>query len=78
MNWSVMYGFIPFYVSAILALAMALGYKAIHKRWGRRSPLAGRPIGKSPGQELVGRISGNKSGVITTFCAKFRYGYGQS
>lgn len=64
MDWSVIYGFIPFYVSALLALALAIGYKAMHKRRQRRSPLAGRQVGKLPGQELVERISDHESDLM--------------
>lgn len=52
-----MIGLAPFFISFGAALIFALTYKAIAKRTSRRSPLAGRKVGKLPGQALVERIS---------------------
>lgn len=62
--WSGIVGFVPFFVSAGLALALALSYKAYARRTARRSPLAGRKVGRLPGQELVERISSHETDLI--------------
>lgn len=62
--WSGMLGLAPFYASVILALAFAIGYKALNRRRNRRSPLAGRKIGNIPGQALVDRVSDQESDVL--------------
>ena len=63
--WSGMIGLIPFFLSAGFALAFALAYKAAAKRLSRRSPLAGRKVGKLPGQELVERIFSHETDLLT-------------
>jgi hypothetical protein len=62
--WSGMIGLLPFLLSAGFALAFALGYKAAARRLSRRSPLAGRKVGKLPGQELVERISSHETDLV--------------
>lgn len=62
--WSGIVGFIPFFVSAGLALVLALSYKAYAQRTARRSPLAGRKIGRLPGQELVERVSSHETDLL--------------
>ena len=63
-GWSSVVGLVPFFVSAFLALAFALSYKAIAHRRSRRSPLAGRKIGKLPGQALVDRIADHETDLL--------------
>lgn len=62
--WAGIIGFIPFFVSAGLALALALSYKAYASRTARRSPLAGRKVGRLPGQELVERVSSHEADLL--------------
>jgi hypothetical protein len=65
MHLSDYYGLIPFFGSALLAIACALTFKAWFKRYRRRSPLQGRKVGKLPGQELVERVSHHDTEVMT-------------
>lgn len=62
--WSSVIGLVPFFVSMGAALAIAIFYKAVSRRTRRRSPLAGRKIGKLPGQELVERISDQENDMM--------------
>jgi hypothetical protein len=62
--WSGLIGLVPFLLSSGLALAFALSYKAASKRISRRSPLAGRKVGKLPGQELVERVSSLEADLL--------------
>lgn len=62
--WSGLIGLLPFFISSSAALIFALSYKAIAKRRERRSPLAGRKIGKLPGQALVERISDHEGDLM--------------
>lgn len=62
--WSGILGLAPFLLSSGLALAFALSYKALSKRASRRSPLAGRKIGKLPGQELVERVTSLETDLL--------------
>lgn len=62
--WSGLLGLLPFFVSALLALSFALAYKSVSRRWSRRSPLAGRRVGKLPGQALVDRISDHETDLL--------------
>jgi hypothetical protein len=55
--WASVIGLLPFFISMGAALAIAIAYKAVSGRRRRRSPLAGRKVGKLPGHELVERIS---------------------
>jgi hypothetical protein len=64
MTLSMFYGFLPFFLSAGIALALALTYKATRKRYQRRSPLHGRKVGKLPGEELVVRISHHETELL--------------
>jgi hypothetical protein len=62
--WSGLIGLLPFVLSAGFALTFALTYKAAARRLSRRSPLAGRKVGKLPGQELVERISSLETDLL--------------
>jgi hypothetical protein len=62
--WSGLIGLVPFLLSSGLALAFALSYKAASKHISRRSPLAGRKVGKLPGQELVERVSSLEADLL--------------
>ncbi|QNP39674.1 nuclease-related domain-containing protein [Lysobacter solisilvae (ex Woo and Kim 2020)] len=62
--WSGLIGLAPFALSAGLALTFALAYKALNRRMSRRSPLAGRKVGKLPGQELVERVSDHETDLL--------------
>lgn len=62
--WSGLIGLAPFLLSAVLALAFALSYKAASRRMSRRSPLAGRKVGKLPGQELVERVAAHETDLL--------------
>jgi hypothetical protein len=62
--WSSFIGLAPFYVSAASAVAFAMAYKAAARWRSRRSPLAGRKVGKLPGQELVERISSYETDLL--------------
>ena len=66
MEWKQYLGLAPFFLSASLALALALSYRALKKRWARRSPLASRQIGHVPGQQLVERISDHETEILTS------------
>lgn len=63
--WSGMIGFLPFVLSSGFALAFAFTYKAVSRRMSRRSPLAGRKVGKLPGQELVERVASLDVDLLT-------------
>jgi hypothetical protein len=60
-----MIGLLPFFVSFSAALIFALAYKALSKRLSRRSPLAGRKVGKLPGQALIERISDHEADLMS-------------
>lgn len=62
--WSGLIGLAPFLLSVVLALAFALSYKAASRRMSRRSPLAGRKVGKLPGQELVERVAAHETDLL--------------
>lgn len=62
--WSGVLGLAPFFASVFLALAFAIGYKALNHRRNRRSPLAGRKIGNIPGQALFDRVSDQEADVL--------------
>lgn len=64
MDFKPFYGLVPFFVSSLLALALALSYKAFKRRRDRRSPLASRQIGHVPGQQLVARVSDHEMDMI--------------
>lgn len=64
MQLSQFYGFVPFLASALLALVLALSFKAIRKRLQRRSPLADRKLGHVPGQQLVERLTHHEGEVM--------------
>lgn len=66
MEWKQYLGLAPFFLSAFLALALALSYRALKKRRRRRSPLASRQIGHVPGQQLVERISDHETEILTS------------
>lgn len=61
-----MIGLVPFYLSFGAALISAIAYKALARRRSRRSPLAGRKVGKLPGQALVERISDHDGDLMTS------------
>jgi hypothetical protein len=69
--WSGVIGLVPFYASFGAALICALAYKALAKRRSRRSPLAGRKVGKLPGQALVERISDHDDDLTTSVMVMF-------
>jgi hypothetical protein len=64
--WSGIIGLLPFFLSSGFALAFAFAYKAASRRLSRRSPLAGRKVGKLPGQELVERVSSLDVDLLTS------------
>jgi len=64
MVWKQFLGLAPFFLSALLALAAALSYRALAKRRARRSPLATRQVGHVPGQQLVERISDHETEML--------------
>lgn len=64
--WSGMIGLVPFFLSSGFALTFAFVYKAASRRLSRRSPLAGRKVGKLPGQELVERVSSLDVDLLTS------------
>lgn len=64
MQWKAFLGFLPFFLSTGLALALALSYKALKKRRERRSPLADKQIGHVPGQQLVTRMSDHETEIL--------------
>ena len=61
MAWKQLYGILPFFVSSLLALSLALTYKLLKRRLSRRSPLASKQIGHVPGQQLVTRMSDHQT-----------------
>lgn len=66
MDWTALYGLLPFTLSALLALALAISYKLLKKLRARRSPLATKHIGHVPGQQLVTRISDHETEMLTS------------
>lgn len=66
MDWTALYGLLPFALSAFLALALALSYKLLKKLRARRSPLATKHIGHVPGQQLVTRMSDHETEMLTS------------
>jgi len=64
MQWSAFYGVLAFFLSAFLALAMALSFKAMKKRYSRRSPFAARQVGHVPGQQLVARLTDHQIEMV--------------
>lgn len=71
MNWSQLLGVVPFVASATLALACAIGVRVLHARMARRSPLAGRRVGKLPGQALVERVSDHETEMVTSLMVMY-------
>lgn len=66
MDWTAFYGVLPFFLSAFLALALALTYKVLKKLRARRSPLASKQVGHVPGQQLVSRMSDHETEILTS------------
>ena len=64
MAWKQLYGILPFFVSSLLALSLALTYKLLKRRLSRRSPLASKQIGHVPGQQLVTRMSDHQTDMV--------------
>jgi len=64
MQLSQFYGFLPFLASAALTLAIGLSFKALRRRFLRRSPLAEKKVGHIPGQQLVERITHHDGEVM--------------
>jgi hypothetical protein len=56
---------VPFFLSAGLAIACALGFKAWQKKQRRRSPLQGRRAGHLPGQQLLERVDHHQTEILT-------------
>lgn len=66
MDWTALYGLLPFTLSAFLALALAISYKLLKKLRARRSPLATKHIGHVPGQQLVTRMADHETEMLTS------------
>ena len=64
MDWKPFYGLLPFVLSSLLAISLALTYKALKKRRSRRSPLASKQVGHVPGQQLVARMSDHEIDML--------------
>ncbi len=56
MSWTHFIGHLVFFLSVGLALACVLMFKALHKRYARKSPLWGKVVGHLPGQQLLQRV----------------------
>ena len=73
MHWMNFAGLLPFFLSAVLALILALSYKAIKRRRDRLSPLASKQLGHVPGQQLMTKVADHEfdmmSGVMLMYMA---------
>lgn len=73
MQWMTFAGLLPFFFSAVLALILALSYRALKKRRDRLSPLASKQLGHVPGQQLMTQVAEHEfdmmSGVMLMYMA---------
>lgn len=73
MQWTTLAGLLPFFISSVLALVLAISYRALKKRRDRLSPLASKQIGHVPGQQLMTKVADHEfdmmSGVMLMYMA---------